>query len=68
MEKAGLIKVLDEVKQQILKVNQLTADRHLQIKKYLREQEEGIGRQFDVWHISKSLKTKILKVSKKKSL
>ena len=56
MEKAGLIKALDEVKQQILKVNQLTADRHLQIKKYLREQEEGI----------KSLKTKILKVSKKK--
>ena len=68
MEKAGIIKVLDEVKQQILKVNQLTADRHLQIKKYLREQEEGIGRQFDVLHISKSLKTKILKVSKKKSL
>ena len=43
MEKAGLIKVLDEVKQKSLKVDQLTTDRHLQIKKYLRELEEGIN-------------------------
>ena len=43
MEKAGLIKVLDEVKQKSLKVDQLTTDRHIQIKKYLREQEEGIN-------------------------
>ena len=46
MEKAGLIKVLDEVKQKNLKVDQLTTDGHLQIKKYLREQEEGIEEKF----------------------
>ena len=67
MEKVGLIKVLDEVKQKNLKVDQLTTDRHLQIKKYLRGQEEGIDHQFDVWHLSKSIKTKLLKVSKKKA-
>ena len=42
MEKASLIKVLDQVKQKNLKVDQLTTDQHLQIKKYLREQKEGI--------------------------
>ena len=66
-KKAGRIKVLDEVKQKNLKVDQLTTDRHLQINKYLREQEEGINYQFDVWHFSRSKKTKLLKVSKKKA-
>ena len=64
MEKAGLIKVLDDVKQENLKVDQLTTDQHFQIKKYPREQEEGIDHQFDVWRFSKSIKTKLLKVSK----
>ena len=66
MEKARLIKVLDEVKQKNLKVEQLTNDRHLRIKKYLREQEDGIDHQLDVWHLSKSIKTKLLEVLKKK--
>lgn len=67
MEKAGLVKVLDEVKNKDVKISQLTTDRHLQIKKYMREQEEGIDHQFDVWHFSKSIKTKLLNASKKKS-
>ena len=66
MEKAGLIKVLDYVKQKNLKVEQLTTE-HLQIKKYLREQEEGTDHQFDVWHSIKSIKTKLLKALKKKA-
>ena len=67
MEKVGLIKVLDEVKQNNLKVDQVTTDRDLQIKKYLREQEEGIDHQFDVWHFGNSIKTKHLIVLKKKA-
>ena len=67
MEKAGLIKVQTEVKQKNLKVHQLTTERHLQIKKYLREQEEGIDHQFDVWNFSKSIKTKLLKVLRGKA-
>ena len=50
-----------------LKVDQLATDPQLQIKKYLRKLEEGIDHQFDVWHFSKSIKTKLLKVSKKKA-
>jgi len=67
MEKAGLLKVLHEVKGHDVNIAQLTTDRHVQIKKYMREKEEGIDHQFDVWHFSKSIKTKLLNVSKKKS-
>ena len=56
------------MKQKNLKVAQLTTDRHLQIKKNTSEKkEEGIDHQFDIWHFSNSIKTKLLKVSKKKA-
>ena len=32
-----------------------------------REQEEDIDHQFDVWHFSKSIKTNLLNISKKKA-
>ena len=57
MEKAGLIKILQEVKGKEHKIERLKTDRHLQIKKYMREPEEDIDYQFDVWHFSKSIKT-----------
>ena len=44
MEKAGLIKTLQEVKG----------------KEHKIEQKEDIDHQFDVWHFSKSIKTKLL--------
>ena len=65
MEKTDLIEVPDEMKRNEIK--QLTTDQHLQAEKYLREQEEGIDHQFDVWHFSKSIKIKLLKFSKKKA-
>lgn len=67
MEKEGLIKVLNEMKENGLNVKRLTTDRHLQIKKYMREERKDIDHQFDVWHFSKSIKTKLLNASKKKS-
>ena len=42
MEKAGLIKVLDELKSRELNLNRLTTDWHCQIKKYMREEEEKL--------------------------
>ena len=68
MEKAGLIKTLQEVKKRKYKIECLTTDRHLQIKKHMREQEENIDHQFNVWHFSISMKTKLLNGSKKKSM
>ena len=65
MEEAGLIKTLQELKRKEHKIERLTTNRHLQIKKYMREQEEDIDHQFDVWHFSKSIKTKLLSALKK---
>ena len=67
MENVGLIKVLDELYQKDAKVAQFTTDRHIQIRKFLREQRPEINYQFDVWHFSKSVKTKLLNVAKKES-
>ena len=67
MEKLGLVKVFNETKDENIKISQLTTDRHVQIKKYMREKEKEIDHQFDVWHFSKSIKTKLLNACKKKS-
>ena len=66
-EKTGLVKTLQAVTGKEHKIERLTTGRHLQIKKYMREQEEDINHQFGVWHFSKSIKTKSLNVSKKKT-
>ena len=67
MGKAGLIKTLQEVKGKEHKIERLTTDRHLQIKKYIRELEEDIDHQFGLWHFSKSIKTKLINASKEKT-
>ena len=67
MEKQGMIKVLDEMKERKKKISQVTTDRHGQIKKYLREKRSDISHQFDIWHFCKSILKKLLKASKKKS-
>lgn len=67
MEKLGLIKVLTELDKKNMTVQQLTTDRHLQIGKYIREERVDIDHQFDVWHFSKSVKSKLLAIGKKKS-
>ena len=67
MEKTGLIKTMQEVKGKKHKIERLTTNCHLQVKKYMREQEDYIDYQFDVWHFSKSIKTKLLNASKKKT-
>ena len=61
------IKVLDGIEKKGVKIYQVTTDRHLQIRKYLREQRPDIQHQFDVWHVCKKLNSKVMKVAKKKS-
>ena len=67
MEKAGLIKVLEEVKRKQLKIKSLTTDREWQVKTYMREEEKDIDHQFDVWHFCKSIKVNLLNAAKKKA-
>ena len=54
MEKLNFTKALNEVKQKKICVNQLTTDRHTEIRKYMREEESKITHQFHVWHIVKT--------------
>ena len=67
MEKEGLIKCLDKLEDMNISVNTLTTDRHLQIRKYMREKRALIKHCFDVWHFTKSIKKKLFAASKKKS-
>jgi len=55
MECEGFIRVVDP-------------DRHVQIKKTMREAPrfQHLTHQFDPWHFAKNIKKKILKVAKKK--
>ena len=67
MEKLGFQKTLHEIKENNLVIRQLTTDRHIQIRKYLREEEPQINHQFDVWHFAKNIKVKLLAAGKKSS-
>ena len=67
MEKFGFIKLLTEIKSKHLSVKQLATDRHIQIKKCLREEEKDIDHQFDVWHFAKNIKKQLSTAAKKKS-
>ena len=67
MEKMGFEKSLRLLKNEGIIPEQITTDRHIQIRKHLRDQEPGIIHQFDVWHFVKNIKKKLLAASKKSS-
>ena len=67
MEKFAFFKVLNRLKNENIKIEMLTTDRHSQIKKHMREEEKNIDHQFDVWHFCKNIKQKLNTVSKKAS-
>ena len=56
MEKLGFQKTLNEVRQKRILVKQLTTDRHMQVREYLKEDGPQINYQFDVQHFRKTLK------------
>ena len=67
MEKMGFKKALKSLKDEGIISEQITTDRHVQIRKYLKEEEPKITHQFDVWHFTKNIKKKLLAASKKSS-
>ena len=66
MEKMGFVKVLRELKEKVLNIEQITTDRHTGIRKRMREKEKSISQQFDVWHFCKSIRKKLIAAAKKK--
>ena len=67
MEKMRFEKSLRLLKNDGIIPEQITTDRHILIRKYLRDQESGIIHQVDVWHLVKNIKKKLLAANKKSS-
>ena len=53
MEKEGLHRVLEFLKEKDLQVGILLMDRHRQITKWIRECHPNVKHYFDVWHVAK---------------
>jgi hypothetical protein len=63
MELEGLKRAISTVQDGGVKLSDITTDRHVQVRKYLRENEKEINHWFDTWHVAKSknlLKSQIL--------
>ena len=67
MELDGLKNVLRRFDDQAIPISSLTTDRHKQVRKYLKTMRKDIDHQFDVWHIGRNIKKKLLKLAKKKA-
>ncbi|XP_052815071.1 uncharacterized protein LOC128242077 isoform X1 [Mya arenaria] len=66
MELEGLKRATDSLRRCGLSLAEIITDRHLQIQKWIRENLPGTVHSFDVWHIGKAVKKKLLALSKEK--
>ena len=53
MEKEGLERCLNYLTDEGLSVNTLVTDRHVQIRKYMRERWPAVKHRLDGWHVGK---------------
>ena len=65
LEKLGFQKTLNEVREKRILVKQLTTDRHMQVREYLKEDGPQINYHFAVQHFSKNIKNKLIAAGKK---
>ena len=66
MEKAGFVGVLNNILSQGVNVKIVSTDRHLQIRKLMREVYGYIEHAVDPWHLIKGMVKKLRAKSKKK--
>ena len=67
MERMGFKKGLTFLKVQGIIPEQIMIDRHTQIRKFMREEVPNINHQFDVCHLVKNIKKRLLASSKEAS-
>ena len=53
MEKEGLVRAVNRLDKEGLKIGTFVTDRHNQITKWIREKHPEIDHRFDVWHVAK---------------
>ena len=67
MEVDGFRRVVDRLREYGITIGSITADRHKQIRSFMRKFLKYILHQFDVWLVGKNIKKKLVKLAKKKS-
>ncbi|XP_072006293.1 uncharacterized protein [Engystomops pustulosus] len=67
LEKIAFEKTLQFLLQSGINIEIIATDRHVSIRKLMREKYGSIMHQFDVWHMAKSIGNKLLNASKTKN-
>ncbi|XP_060084262.1 uncharacterized protein LOC132563537 [Ylistrum balloti] len=66
MEKEGLSRSIAFLQDHDIDIHTIVTDRHVQIRKWVRENMTDTKHCVDVWHVAKGLKKKVLALSKEK--
>ena len=66
MELDGFKNVLRRLEEAKIFIKSLTTDRHKQIRAFFRKCKQYITHQFDVWHVGRNIKKRLIKFAKKK--
>ncbi|XP_063967369.1 uncharacterized protein LOC135157003 isoform X2 [Lytechinus pictus] len=66
MEKIGFQRALDGLLEAGLNIGTVATDRHLGIRKLMKERYPNIDHQYDVWHVKKSVTKKLVAKTKHK--
>ena len=66
MELEGFKRTIKTLQDADLNVKVIATDRHIQIRKFIRENLPDMSHQFDVWHMTNSIRKKLVKAAKKK--
>ncbi|XP_021356047.1 uncharacterized protein LOC110451810 [Mizuhopecten yessoensis] len=66
MEKEGLSRSVAFLRSQDIQIDTIVTDRHVQIRKWVRENMAGTKHCVDVWHVAKGLKKKLVAMAKEK--
>ncbi|XP_063050007.1 uncharacterized protein LOC134444712 [Engraulis encrasicolus] len=66
MELTGFQRGLDYLLERGLKVGVVTTDRSPSVRKFMRENYSSIQHEFDIWHVAKGVKKKLMAISSKK--
>ncbi|XP_052277728.1 uncharacterized protein LOC127876462 [Dreissena polymorpha] len=66
MELEGLKRGIAALQEMGIQIKEIVTDRHMQIQKWLRDNHHEIKHSYDVWHVAKAVKKKLVALSKQK--
>uniref|UniRef100_A0A1S4L5U3 Uncharacterized protein n=2 Tax=Ixodes scapularis TaxID=6945 RepID=A0A1S4L5U3_IXOSC len=64
MELEGLTRALLHLEELGLTVEVIVTDRHVQVSAYMKREHPLVQHRFDLWHVSKGIKKKIVALAK----